>query len=148
MYRNVCLVRSNTMCVFFPLTGAVDASLKSTSEGLSLTEVIKGFDQSYLRLACNASTDSNVLGFRWEVYQPACRLQKALLSFPETGVHIQETQVSPCVRSSMLEISDYRERGYGGSTIVCRSTSADNSSMSYSANFTVQGCINNNVRFS
>ncbi|XP_071806500.1 uncharacterized protein [Asterias amurensis] len=127
------------------ITGAVDASLKSTSEGLSLTEVIKGFDQSYLRLACNASTDSNVLGFRWEVYQPACRLQTALLSLPDTGVHIQEAQVSPCVRSSMLDISDYRERGYGGSTIVCRSTSADNSSIGYSANFTVQDFSNGGV---
>ena len=136
------LLDSSMLLIVFLPTGLDEENPQNAKPGLTLKHVTEGVNQSDIRLMCRANTVSNIAEFKWEVIQPVCRLQTPLLNSTEAGVLIIE---SSSVRSSTLEITDYRERGYGGSTIVCKATSADDSSTSYSANFTVQGCIITNI---
>ncbi|XP_033641691.1 uncharacterized protein LOC117301790 [Asterias rubens] len=97
----------------------------------SLVHKTTGVNQSDIELRCTAS-DVNGPSVTWRVYQSKCRAWKDLKDGTGSGVRVNQTNISSCVLTSTVVISDFEGLGFEGAVIVC---AASNSS----ANVTIKG---------
>ena len=119
--------------MFYPTT---DWKLKVRS----LVKVSEGVIPFNLQLLCTASALTSP-SIEWHVYQTKRRIWENVRDDAEAGVRIEKSAVSSCVLTSILTVTNYRQRGYSGSVVMCSASTTPGTSASHSANFTVPGII-------
>ena len=99
--------------------------------------VSKGVSPFTLQLVCTASASTGP-SIAWRVYKPKRQVWDNVTNDEEYGVHIENHNVSSCVLTSTLTITNYRKLGFFGSVFTCLAYCSSNKTFE-SANWTVEG---------
>ena len=103
----------------------------------SLVRVSEGISPLSLQLVCTAS-DVTGPSITWRIYKSVQEWWDDINEDEVNGVRIENHNLSSCVLTSTLTVTNYRKFGYAGSVVMCVASKGGRPPY-HSSNFTLHG---------